>query len=327
MSSKLDYDKLMDCVGLNVIVLGHHNADPDVIGAAQGIKELVKALRPESKVLVYMPDDVSSLSRSLAASLGVEINESMTTMQPDTYIIVDTGSFSQLGHYEKVIKETSEKVVIIDHHLPSPEPDKFCYRVIEPEASSTSEIVYWMMRHFEITPSRVTASALLSGIAYDSRHFSIGGPNLFRASSELLEVIGDVATIKDRLSQPMGYPEKVARLKAGQRSEIVTVGNWVIAFSAIGSYQASGARALVSLGADIVAVAGEDKGELRVSFRSSNELFNTTKLHLGDLAAKLGIEFEGTGSGHPTAAGLSCKGTIDVFRNRFFGLVKEAVSV
>jgi nanoRNase/pAp phosphatase (c-di-AMP/oligoRNAs hydrolase) len=162
-------------------------------------------------------------------------------------------------------------------------------------------------------------------MTFDSRHFSIGGASLFRAASELLEVVGDVAGVKERLVQPMSYSEKVARLRAGQRSEILSVGEWVTAFSVLGSFQSSGARALVALGADVAAVAGEDKGELRVSLRSSNELFSRTGLHLGELAARLGAEFDGSGSGHPTAAGVNCKGSLDSFRARFFELVREAI--
>ena len=320
------YGRLMDCVGERVVILGHHNADPDVIGAAQGIKELVTTLRPESQVQVFLPDDVSHLSKSLAANLNVEIDEEVTLPDPDTFIVVDTGSLSQLGPYEKVIKETRGKVVLIDHHLHGAELSEACLSILEPEASSTSEIVYWIMLHHGIKPSYVTASALLSGIAFDSKHFSIGGPRLFRAASELLEVVGDVADVKERFAQPMSYSEKVARLRAGQRSDVVSVGEWVAAFSFLGSFQSSGARALVILGADIAAVAGEDKGKLRVSLRSSNKLFNRTRLHLGDLAARLGAEFDGSGSGHPTAAGVNCRGSLGSFRVRFFELVKEAIS-
>jgi phosphoesterase RecJ-like protein len=237
---------------------------------------------------------------------------------------VDTGSLSQLGSYEKVIKETSKKVVFIDHHLEHDLPDA-CHRVIMPEASSTSEIVYWIMRYNNVSPSYVTASALLSGMAFDSKHFSIGGPSLFQAASELLETVGDVANVKERLVHPMSYSEKVARLKVGQRSEIVSLGEWVAVFSSLGSFQSSGARALVNLGADIAAVAGENKGELRVSLRSTNELFNITGLHLGELATKLGAEFNGSGSGHSTAAGVNCLGSLDALRVRFFELVAELI--
>ena len=133
------------------------------------------------------------------------------------------------------------------------------------------------------------------------------------------EYMGEV---KDLLTSPMDYSEKVARLKAGQRAEVASYGRWAVVFSHLGSYQSSGARALISLGADMAAVGGEEKGEVRVSMRSTNEFSVLTGVHLGDLASQLGTEFSGSGSGHPTAAGVNCSGSLEAFRKRFFEVVK-----
>jgi nanoRNase/pAp phosphatase (c-di-AMP/oligoRNAs hydrolase) len=318
-----DYGRLAEFIGCRVVVLGHHNADPDVVGAAQGVKELVTVLRPGSTVEIILPDDVSSLSRSVASSLGIEINEAATVADPDTYVVVDTGSLNQLGVYEQVLRETEASIVFIDHHIHDKATAELSdLYLLEPEASSTSEIVYRMMKHHGVRPSELTAKALLSGIAFDSRHFSIGGAETFRGVAELLDIVGDISEVMDLLASPMDYSEKVARLKAGQRAEVASYGRWAVVFSHLGSYQSSGARALVSLGADLAAVGGEEKGEVRVSMRSTNEFSVLTGVHLGDLASQLGAEFSGSGSGHPTAAGVNCMGSLAAFRKRFFEVVK-----
>ena len=318
-----DYGRLAEFVGRRVVVLGHHNADPDVIGAAQGVKELVTVLRPGSEVEIILPDDVSSLSRAVASSLGIEISEATTVAEPDTYIVVDTGSLNQLGVYEQVLRETEANIVFIDHHIHDHEIAEFSdLYLLEPGASSTSEIVYRIMRHHSVKPSESTAKALLSGMAFDSRHFSMGGAETFRGAAELLDIVGDISGLKDLLTSPMEYSEKVARLKAGQRAEVALYGRWAVVFSHLGSYQSSGARALISLGADLAAVGGEEKGEVRVSLRSTNEFSVLTGVHLGDLASQLGAEFSGSGSGHPTAAGVNCTGSLDAFRKRFFEVIK-----
>jgi len=318
-----DYGRIADLVGLRVVVLGHHNADSDVVGAAQGVKELVKTLKPGSQVEIVLPGDVSSLSRSVASSLGIEISEAASVAEPDTFVVVDTGSLNQLGAYEQVLRETEANIVFIDHHIHDQATAELSdLYLLEPEASSTSEIVYRMMRHHGVKPSILTAKALLSGIAFDSRHFSIGGAETFRGAAELLDIVGDMGEVKDLLTSPMGYSEKVARLKAGQRAEVASYGRWVVVFSHLGSYQASGARALVALGADLATVGGEEKGEIRVSLRSTNEFSVLTGVHLGDLASQLGAEFSGSGSGHPTAAGVNCSGSLEAFRKRFFEVVK-----
>lgn len=318
-----DYGKLAEFVGRRVVVLGHHNADPDVVGAAQGVKELVTVLRPGSEVEMVLPDDVSSLSRSVASSLGIEISEAATVTNPDTFIVVDTGSLNQLGAYEQVLRGTEARIVFIDHHIHDQATAELSgLYLLEPGASSTSEIVYRIMKHYGVRPGMLTAKALLSGMAFDSRHFSIGGAETFRGAAELLDIVGDMGEVKDLLTSPMAYSEKVARLKAGQRAEVASYGRWTVVFSHLGSYQSSGARALVSLGADLAAVGGEEKGEIRVSLRSTNKFSVLTGVNLGDLASQLGAEFGGSGSGHPTAAGVNCVGSLDSFRKRFFEVVK-----
>ena len=319
-----DYSRLAELVGRRVVIVGHHNADPDVLGAAQGVKELVEALKPGVEVEILLPDDVSSISRSIASSLDVEIVETTTIAEPDTIIVVDTGALSQLGAYEPTLRSSGAKVVFVDHHTRDDEAAALAdLYILEPDASSTSEIVYRVMRHHDVRPSPKTSKALLAGMVFDSRHFSIGGAETFRAASELLEDIGDIGEVKDLMAGPMDASEKLARLKAGQRAELRTMDNWIIVFSQLGSYQASGARALVSMGADLVAVAGEEKGEIRVSLRSTNEFSVHTGLNLGELAALIGREFGGSGSGHPTAAGINCRGSLVEFRCRFFEVLGE----
>ncbi|MCK4437492.1 DHH family phosphoesterase, partial [Candidatus Bathyarchaeota archaeon] len=262
-------NRFRDVIDGKVIVLCHHNADPDALGAAQGVKELVKALTGSEPIIV-IPDDASVLSRSIASTLGIELYET-TAQTADTYIVVDTGSLNQLGGWETPLKETDARIVFIDHHLPDSEMYELSTMyLVDPDASSASELVYRLYMHYDIKPSEITSIALLAGIAYDTKHFSMGGPETFQIISSLLEKVGNVSRIKELLSVPSKQSEKIARLRAGQRAEIEIVGDWVLAFSHLGSFQSSGARALLSMGADAAVVVGADKGTLRASLRSKN---------------------------------------------------------
>ncbi len=309
---KSEMDRFLGVIDGKVIVLCHHNADPDALGAAQGVKELVKALTGSEPVIV-IPDDASALSRGLASTLGIELHET-TAQAADTYIVVDTGSLNQLGGWETPLKETDARIVFIDHHLPDSEMYELStLYLVDPDASSASEVVYRLYTHYDMKPSEMTSTALLAGIAYDTRHFSMGGPETFQIISSLLEKVGDVSRIKELLSVPSKQSERIARLRAGQRAEIKVVGDWVLAFSRLGSFQSSGARALLSLGADVAVVAGEDKGMLRASFRSKNRFYRLTGVHLGEMVGALAPRFGGSGSGHPTAAGYNGEGSVEDF--------------
>ena len=65
----------IEYIGEKVVVLGHHNADPDAVGAAQGVRELVECLKPDVYVEVVMPDDISRLSMNIINELGLDIRE------------------------------------------------------------------------------------------------------------------------------------------------------------------------------------------------------------------------------------------------------------
>ncbi len=308
-----------------VIVLCHHNADPDALGAAQGVKELVRVLTGLEPIIV-IPDDASTLSRSIASNLGIVLLET-TFQEANTYVVVDTGSLNQLGEWERPLKETDAGIVFIDHHLPDSEMYELSnLYIVDPEASSASEIVYKLYVHHDVTPSEATSMALLAGIAYDTRHFSMGGPKTFQIISTLLEKVGDISRIKDLLSIPARKSEKIARLRAGQRADVEIMGDWVIALSHLGSYQSSGARALLYLGADVAAVAGEDKGMLRASFRSKNRFHLLTGIHLGEMVGEIASRFGGSGSGHPTAAGYNGEGTVEEFMDQVKKLLKDELN-
>jgi phosphoesterase RecJ-like protein len=307
-----EMDRFRDVIDGKVIVLCHHNADPDALGAAQGVKELVEALTGSEPIIV-IPDDASVLSRNIASTLDIKLDETKA-QAADTYIVVDTGSLNQLGGWETPLKETDARIVFIDHHLPDSEMYELStLYLVDPDASSASEIVYRIYVHYDVTPTETTSAALLAGIAYDTKHFSLGGPETFQIISSLLEEVGDVSRIKDLLSISFKQSEKIARLRAGQRAEIEFVGDWVLAFSHLGSFQSSGARALLSMGADVAVVVGEDKGMLRASFRSKNQFHRLTGIHLGEMVSIFASRFNGSGSGHPTAAGFNGKGSIEDF--------------
>ena len=317
-----EIDKFRGVIEGKVIVLCHHNADPDALGAAQGVKELIQALTGSEPIIV-IPADASALSRSIASSLGIELCETVF-QEADAYVVVDTGSLNQLGGWEKPLKETDARIVFIDHHLPDSEIYELStLYLVDPESSSASEMVYTLYAYYDVTPSEVTSTALLAGIAYDTKHFSLGGSDTFQMISALLEQVGDVSRIKELLTVPARQSEKIARLRAGQRAEIEVLGDWILAFSRLGSFQSSGARALLSLGADAAAVAGEDKGTLRASFRSRNRFHRLTGIHLGEIVGELASRLGGSGSGHPTAAGYNGEGDIEDFMDQVKMLLRE----
>jgi phosphoesterase RecJ-like protein len=293
------------------ILLCHNNADPDAIGAAFALSELLKLLKPNLEIEIAIASGPSKLSKQIMTLMPIEFTIQPRIEEADILVLVDTNTVQQLDEWTKRVK-SDQILVLVDHHARHPETETLAtLSIVDESASSTCEIVYRLFKESGIKPSIDAAKAIFLGIAFDTRHFVIANSSTFKVISELIDVGINVKEILPILSMPMDYSERVARLTASSRIKLLKKNNWLIAFSNISSYQASAARALISLGAHIAIVAGKKNGKLQVSFRSTNEFYITTGIHLGtELAMPVGNYLNGMGGGHAVSAGANGVGDV-----------------
>lgn len=318
-------DALRGLLRGRILLLCHHNADPDSICAAYAFQELAATLDPTVEAEIILPGGTSILSRKIMGKLGIVFSEDQSLVRADVLVVLDTATLSQLGDLGDAMASAEAPKVFIDHHAPHPEIASIASLfIVDESASSTCEIVQRLFEGYGLVPSRLVADALLVGIAFDSRRFTIGSAKMFRSVSSLLEVGDPLEDLIPLLFLKRERPERIARLKAAQRMQLHTVGEWTITTTHVSSYQASAARALIGFGADVAIVASKDKGELRASLRATEGFYRGTSIHLGrDIAQPLGSEFGGAGSGHSTAAGLNAKGDLRAMLKRAVELIRE----
>ena len=310
-----------------VLLFCHHNADPDSICAAYAFKELAETVTPMVDVDIVLTEGASNLSKRVIKAIGIETIDKPSLEEVDALVIIDASTPTQLGRWGNEILSADAQKAFIDHHAPHQDVVKLAdVYIVEEKATSTCEVVYYLYRSLGLEPTTGAARALLVGIAYDSRHFTLGTAITFRAVSELLELVGDVGEVLGLLALEMNHSERIARLKSAQRAQILDIEGWTIATSSVNSFQASAARGLISLGADVVIVAGGRRGFIKASLRSTDEFHRETAIHLGrDLSSPLGDEFDGAGSGHPTAAGINAKGNPRYLLKRAVELLSEII--
>ncbi len=227
-------------------------------------------------------------------------------------ILVDTNALDQLGEAAQTLKRLNIPFIVIDHHPPHPETERLARKMIVDEsASAAAEIVYRLFTATSQRPDLITAMALLAALFVETRHFLLAKSSTFEVAAGLVEAGADPRRLTEMLGTRMGRSERMARLKAAGRIKVVSIGDWIVATSELGSYQSSAARALLGLGAHVALVGGKAKDRVRVNMRSTEEFAGKTGVHLGrDLAIPLGTFFGGSGGGHPTAAGFY--GTVSV---------------
>ncbi|UCD95931.1 MAG: DHH family phosphoesterase [Candidatus Bathyarchaeota archaeon] len=311
-----------------IVMLCHHNADPDAIGAAYALSSLLTRLHPQTEIEVSSAEGPSRLSRHILSTLPLKLKKAPNIEEADVIILLDTNTIQQLGSWAQNIKTFKGPILAIDHHACHPQTQKLITLTVgDDEASSTCEIVFQLFNELGLRLTEMEATALLLGIAFDTCHFAFATSTTLKVVAEISSILPDVRKVLSLLSLPMEESERMARLKASKRVRLIKLADWITAFSKVSTYQASAARALLSLGAHMAVVAGQRGGNVSVSLRASQDFYDSTKIHLGrSLAQPLGDYLNGMGGGHAVAAGANGVGDADSVLTYCVDLLKKALS-
>jgi len=321
--------KILDTLDAKLVVLlCHHNADPDAICSAYELKSLLAQLRPRLSIEIGVAHGISRLSKHLLESIPVEVKESPSVESADAIVLLDTNTIQQLDTLAETVKRGKAPIIVIDHHAAHPDTLQLARLCITSEEnSSTCEIIFSFYKQANVKIGEKEAQALFLGIAFDTRHFVLANSSTLKNIAELIDSGVNAQETLPLLSLPMDFSERVARLKASRRVKLFKIGEWIIALSHVSAYQASAARALVELGADVAAVAGQKNEGIEVSLRATREFNGRTGVHLGkDIARPLGEYIHGMGGGHSTAAGANGVGEVESSLKRCLLLLKERIA-
>lgn len=311
-----------------VLLLCHHNADPDAICSAYAFQSLLAKCRSNMTAEIGAGQGISRLAKHILKHIPITVNLQPNVEKADAIVLLDTNTTQQLGKLAERVTKTKAPIIVIDHHAAHPATEqiaKLC--ITNEEASSTCEMVYDFYKQLNTKPSLNEAKALFLGITFDTRHFILANSSTFKTISELSDIGVNPQEELSSLALPMDFSERVARMKACRRAKLIKVENWIIAFSHVSAYQASAARALVDLGAHLAAVAGQKNEKIEISLRCTREFNQVTGIHLGrDIAKPLGEYLQGMGGGHATAAGVNGTGYVEKGLKRCLRLIKENLS-
>jgi nanoRNase/pAp phosphatase (c-di-AMP/oligoRNAs hydrolase) len=297
----------------NTLILCHGNADPDALGSAYALQGLLKKLRPDMKVTIGTEQGINQLSKNIVKHIPIQFYSNPNLDKADVIILIDTNTIQQLGNLADKLTSSDAPIIVVDHHAIHPKTSKKAkISIIYESSPSTCEIVYGFYKELKMKPDLNESTALFLGIASDTRHFTLGNSSTFKIISELGEIGINTKEALTYLSTPMSFSERIARVKACKRIQIKKIAKWIIAFSHVGSYQASAARAIIDLGAHMAAVAGVKGEKIEISLRCTKEFNRKTGIHLGkDIAQPLGEYLQGMGGGHASAAGLTGTGEVE----------------
>jgi nanoRNase/pAp phosphatase (c-di-AMP/oligoRNAs hydrolase) len=289
----------------NIAVVCHRNADADAYLSAYAMANLFEKISPQASVDIITPAGMGILAQRLRNTFSRETLEE-SDREYDLFVAVDIGHTELLKDWRVKITESRAFKILVDHH-PLQKDSIYDAQVVDPGATSTSEIVFRLFGEMKVEPEKIVAQALLIGIMSDSQHLAIASEGALRAVVALIDHGADLLEARRTLRSPPDYGEVIAKFKGAKRCRIFKIGDWVVVTSHIGSFQAQVARALITLGADVAVVAGDVETETRASLRASQRFHDLTNLHIGVQVAEVIAAPDGYGGGHPTAASFTCK--------------------
>jgi nanoRNase/pAp phosphatase (c-di-AMP/oligoRNAs hydrolase) len=283
-------------------VITHRLADVDAYCSAYAAAKLLQSLT-HSNVKVVLPEGLNTIAEKVSKKFPLDIDNNPDFAKADLIAIVDTNNPLLLSENMPAIVKSKARKVMIDHHPLAKNAKKLAdILVIDTTASSASEIVYRLYKANKVKINKQVAQILLIGIMADSQHFFLASSKTIEAVNDLCKVGASLDIARKILTRERDPSEQIARLKAAQRVSVYSVNNFIVAFSRVGSFHASAARALLEIGADLAVVISGNEKESKASLRATQKFYAESKLHLGtDIAGKL----SDAGGGHPTAASLS----------------------
>lgn len=296
-----------------VAISGHVRPDGDCIGACTALYLYLAKNKEElgiENVDVYLEpfgNEFNILKGTDEIRHDYESEENY-----DLFISLDCGSIDRLGDAVKFFN-SAKKTINIDHHISNLKFAKVNH--VEPEASSTCEVLYYLLQEERIT--KEIAEALYVGIIHDTGVFkhSNTSERTMVAAGKLISKGIDFSTLIDESFYAKTYLQNQVLGRCLMESILVLDGKVVFASISRKILDFYGAapsdldgiidQLRVTKGTEVAIFVYEMKPqEFKVSMRSNGEVN----------VSKIAVYFGG--GGHVKAAGCTMTGSVhDVINN------------
>ncbi len=175
----------------SIAVSGHIRPDGDCVGSVMGLYLYLKKELPEAEVDVYLEKPAEIFD--CISHIESKFNNVDTGKIYDVFIVLDCAD-DRLGEV-RVLYEKARKKINIDHHISNPGCGDV--RIVEPERSSTAELLYDLMDPAALDEE--IARALYIGIIHDTGvlRYSNTAPHTLQVVSELIKFGFDFSKIID----------------------------------------------------------------------------------------------------------------------------------
>lgn len=201
-----------------VYIMGHSYGDFDSVGAAIGLAAAIRRMGKTAFACVSRELDRNGNVKNLSEQLLVRFSEydppliiepkiaAIHFTENSLLFIVDTHIEKKVDSRELYDEADPSHIVVIDHHRKADNEIQAVISWVDPNASSTSEMVTDLLQYFgeagNIQP--LEAEALLAGITLDTKDFVMRtGEATFEAAARLKKLGADTILVKKLFATPI----------------------------------------------------------------------------------------------------------------------------
>jgi len=308
------------CKNKRVLLLTHEHADLDSFCSAAMFQRFLNKQKINSTIAV--PSHINEQAKHISESLNINYISNPNLTNFDIVLIFDLNSFEQLGSLKEsfmnLVSKKLIEVIVFDHHV----SNKNCIVytgncVIDETMFSTTQLIYNFLDTPNTKPKSKDFDSVMHflncvGILEDTGHFIVSSSKAFSDFAISLKKSNkSYADVLAFTKNEFDNAERLALLKAAQRSQIIQIKEVVLITSEVSFFQSFVATKLLNFGAHIALVSGIEKSKLCVLSARADSLFkeknnfNLVRDLLIPLKEKLGGEI----GGHSGAAQWKGKGT------------------
>jgi phosphoesterase RecJ-like protein len=322
----IDWKPLVELVRAKqrFLLTTHVRPDPDGLGSMLGLADTLSALGREVGMVISSPyppryDFLDPGKRVRRFQLPGDDYRSF-----EAVIILDTGTWNQLGDFGTFLKTVNVPRFVIDHH---PTQDELgATRLVDTSAEATGRLVYEVIQALKAPLGGDAAQHLFAALATDTGWFR--HPNTTPATFALAQVLADAGANPTWLYDQIYEQNRLPRmhLTGLVLERLRTIENGLIAYTELRreDYKATGASPsdsedLVNFTRGLIGVEvgvffmEQPEGGVKVSLRSRQ------RVNVSQIAESFG------GGGHRLASGAILQTTLEEAERRVLTAVAEAL--
>jgi phosphoesterase RecJ-like protein len=297
----------------NIAITAPAGADGDSVGTQSSLKEALNQIFPAKRIRIVNEERCPIRYAFLPQAPAFEVSEDILKQDPKTwpqvFICVD-GGVGRIGEDTTKLWKAAKTHGQVDHHAIGGEAEAYKFRLYDPNAASTTEIVFKFIEDRGLQLTASIAQAIYVGLIFDTGLFKHSNtkPATLRIGARLLETGFDHTTTAEKamLIRSGGAFDMLRNVLADAHFDLG--GRYVWGVLSNKAFLAAGGDAddregiidqlFLTRACEIAAFYFERRpGEWKISFRSRG----------WDVAA-LAQSLNAGGGGHRAAAGCSLSG-------------------